>query len=341
MRGELRIKILEILKTYKSFPTKQVYVKYNLLNDLLKETSYLDSSCTTTERVYNLIYNLYSIPVCKNYNCTNKVKFNSYVKGYREFCSPKCSHGSSHKIQTRSICSYGCGQPANFELGKKICCSSHYSKCLAIRKKNSEKNAGKNNAMYGKVNPKVFSIKDWKEKYPFFCKVEKMKEVDNKILVRCKYCKTWFEPSKETFRSRRDALEKPEGNGGNYFYCSDKCKNSCILFGLRTDYATKTNHSFTITDNEKSVWRHEVLKRQKDLSGYNYCEYCGKKRETKNLDAHHEKPLKLFPHLALDPDNGIILCGKGTANKCHYKIGHNGKCNLHQIAIKSCKNLGI
>jgi len=191
--------------------------------------------------------------------------------------------------------------------------------------------------MYGKQSFNHYTLKDWYNIYPFFCKIEKPKlDKDNKIIVQCKKCKKWFTPDSEQVRTRRDALEHKDGNGGGYFYCSNKCKDTCPLFNLRPDYILNDNSKDIITMNERTIWKKEVLKRQKTYVGHNECEYCGN-INIKELDCHHEKPIKLFPYLALDPDNGIILCSPKSKNKCHHKIGHIDNCSLGNLSKKLCQ----
>jgi len=181
----------------------------------------------------------------------------------------------------------------------------------------------------------VKTVDYYKEKYPLFCKVEKIRN-NNKykghcgIQVRCKQCKKWFVPNKHALSERIGTIEGLSEKTGlmseNNFYCSDECKQSCSVFGLRSDSMILSDIPYT--DNELYIWRKEVFKRQIEEDRYNSCEICG---ETTDLHCHHEKPIKTHPHLSLDPDNGIILC-----KDCHYKNGHTGKCSTKHIAHKIC-----
>jgi len=125
-----------------------------------------------------------------------------------------------------NICEYGCGQKALFKLGNgKWCCSKSCNSCISMRIKNrnsqlGEKNhrygkknskeirkkisikiKGKNNPFYGKThsdeskrkirNTLKFTIKQIKNKYPTFSKIEEMrynpdKLEEKEIQVRCK-----------------------------------------------------------------------------------------------------------------------------------------------------------
>jgi hypothetical protein len=91
------------------------------------------------------------------------------------------------------------------------------------------------------------------------------------------------------------------------------------------------------TSEEYNTWKKEVLKRQREELGCNECEYCGN-RNVNELVVHHEKPQKTYPLLALDPDNGIIVCGANSEKKCHYKYGHKigTKCSTGKLASLIC-----
>jgi len=57
------------------------------------------------------------------------------------------------------------------------------------------------------------------------------------------------------------------------------------------------------------------------------CMCCGIHPKPKNLNVDHIKPRKLFPELALDPENLQILCGrcnkaKGNKRFTDYRNGH-------------------
>ena len=183
-----------------------------------------------------------------------------------------------------------------------------------------------------------YSIKDFRENYKFLLLTEEIKELleeDWKVGMsimqfRCKRCDEWFTPTMRMIVNRNYSLKNR--NDGCYFYCSNECKNSCSLFGLRLDYfLNNLNITSELEDGfGYSTWRNEVLQRQSKETElcYNFCEICG--TET-NLHVHHEKPQKTHPHLALDPDNGIILC-----KDCHFEHGHSGDCSTGSLAIKIC-----
>lgn len=144
--------------------------------------------------------------------------------------------------------------------------------------------------------------------------------------VRCKNCNNWFVPKTNDVRSRLGSLVGRK-DGENNFYCSNECKNSCNIFNQqkwpKNHKPRKTNKSIWYTNAELRIWREEVLKR----ADYK-CEYCGEKATI----AHHSKPKKLEPFLALDPEYGVACC-----EKCHYKYGHNGECSTGHLAHIDCK----
>ena len=212
----------------------------------------------------------------------------------------------------------------------------------------SEQRKGKNNPMYGKK--RVFSKKTRKrmsegsklkihtleERYPLFSKVEELRynpDVKGEIQVHCKNhnCPNskeqggWFTPTYGQLIERVRQLENPDGNDGGYFYCSDECKSVCPLFNLRSD-PLKTNDESYYTSSEYQQFRTNVLERD------NYkCQYCGEKAE----HVHHERPQKLEPFFALDPDLAWSVC-----EKCHYKYGHSNKdCNTGNLANKKCESI--
>ena len=88
------------------------------------------------------------------------------------------------------------------------------------------------------------------------------------------------------------------------------------------------NEGFSV----KFIKMRGFTKSQKEKLGHNECEICGIRI---NLHVHHEKPKKTHPHLSLDPDNGIILCGS-KGNSCHSKYGHKDKCSTGNLSHKLC-----
>jgi len=188
------------------------------------------------------------------------------------------------------------------------------------------------------INNLKLSIEQIKLKYLIFSKVEEIRyklEFENERIIQV-HCKNhncpnskekggWFTPTRNQLYERIRQVEHPEGNGGNYFYCCEQCKQECPLFRLYpVSIINQNNLSNEIyyTYSEHQTWRQEVLKRAKFK-----CEYCSKKA----TDVHHSRPQKLEPFYSLDPDYGIACC-----ESCHYKYGHKDECSTGQLATKVC-----
>ena len=182
------------------------------------------------------------------------------------------------------------------------------------------------------------TIEQIKERHPFFSDIEEMrynpdKPEEKEIQVHCtnhncpnsKEKGGWFTPTRNQFKNRKDWLSN-EGEDICCFYCSQECKDTCPSYRLRYDPFHNTEKPYT--QEEYDVFNKEVLERQRIRDKYNFCEIC---YLTENLHVHHEKPVKTHPLLALDPDNGIVLC-----QKCHYKYGHKTgtECSTGALANK-------
>jgi len=58
------------------------------------------------------------------------------------------------------ICDYGCGQDAKFQLkNEKWCCSDHWSHCINMKRKCSERNKGEKNPFYGRKHDQDTKVK--------------------------------------------------------------------------------------------------------------------------------------------------------------------------------------
>lgn len=107
---------------------------------------------------------------------------------------------------------------------------------------------GKNHPMYGKKHPGRLTIEKVKKKYKLFSQIEEMRYNPNKpkekeIQVHCKYneCENskekngWFTPTSNQIYHRGNTLKTPKGFGESNFYCSQKCKDLCPCYNLKTD----------------------------------------------------------------------------------------------------------
>lgn len=192
---------------------------------------------------------------------------------------------------------------------------------------------GKDNPWYGKAAPNRYTITRLKKHHPFFSKIEQMRYNPNnleqkEIQVRCKnhLCKNskekdgWFTPTKSQIYERIRQLEKDFGNEGSYFYCSQRCKETCPLYYLNADPFKTIKNKYTEADYQ--TFRNFVLERDNYI-----CQFCGEKA----TDVHHERPQKLEPLFALDPDYAWSFC-----ENCHYEKGHKDECSTKNIANRIC-----
>ncbi len=140
------------------------------------------------------------------------------------------------------------------------------------------------------------------------------------IKVKCVSCDKYFVPKLTTVIHRIRYLEGKESCESR-FYCSDKCRGLCPVFGQHK-FPKGFESNFEYTRYEYETWRLEVLDRAD-----NKCEYCGKTA----TEVHHIKPKHTEPFFALDPDYGIACC-----DGCHYKYGHQDECSTGVISNKIC-----
>ena len=272
------------------------------------------------------------------YGCGQEAKYQ--FKNGKWCCSKNVQ---SCLVFRKKISKANIGKIINSEIRKKIS-NGNKNKYVTLetRKRLSLKNKGQKswskNKKFNQNYKKKFqySIDKLKSKFPIFAKIEEMRYNPNKpeekeIQVHCKNhnCPNskekgdWFTPEYELFSRRVWAIEKDDGNGGNYFYCCEECKHECPLFNLHSDPNKITEELYT--SEEYQTFRNEVLKRENYI-----CEYCGEKA----IDVHHSRPQKLEPGFVLDPDLGVACC-----EKCHYKYGHKTgtNCSTGNLANKLCK----
>ncbi len=204
------------------------------------------------------------------------------------------------------------------------------------KRKISKSNKGKvfsSNHRQKLRNKSLYSISDIKNRNPLFSKIEEMRynpyKVGKKeIQVHCKNhnCKNskeqdgWFTPTPGQLYERKRGIELI-GNDGSYFYCSEECKQTCPLYGLRSDPYKEIKTLYT--QEEHQIFRNFVLERDDYI-----CQYC----EEPATDVHHERPQKIEPFFALDPDFAWSCC-----EKCHYEKGHKDECSTGNLASKTCK----
>lgn len=91
-RQKIKTEVLKLFEKYSGDSHKVACsVKYNLqLSDFIIETTNYLIDCKMSERLYHIMNDLSTRPLCKT--CQNKApKLINFVQGYREFCSRECS----------------------------------------------------------------------------------------------------------------------------------------------------------------------------------------------------------------------------------------------------------
>lgn len=267
-----------------------------------------------------------------------------------QLCDYGCGQEAKHQLKNGKWCCGKTHRSCPFLIEKIRKKNLGKKRTNEFRKRTSKRMMGENNPMFGtggywkgkkrsENDIKKFiishrqTIKDINEKYPFFLKIENIRYNPNKphekeIQGHCKNynCENskekegWFTLTKTQLYERIRALEKPYGMIENNFYCSQKCKDECPLYGLRSDPYKDSNLPYT--QSEYQTCRTIVFERENGL-----CEYCGEPA----TDMHHIFPVKLEPFFALDPDYCVACC-----EKHHYEYAHKDECSTGNLAKITC-----
>jgi hypothetical protein len=98
----------------KNYPDEYDYIiRYSIENNFI--------SFSFKEKVYLCVNNIKSIPLCKNVNCNNKVKYKNSTLGYNNYCCNKCisSDPNIKKIkEEKSYKKFGTKSPSQSKLIK-------------------------------------------------------------------------------------------------------------------------------------------------------------------------------------------------------------------------------
>lgn len=212
------------------------------------------------------------------------------------------------------LCSYGCGRKAKYKFKNgNYCCEKSIQNCPSKKKPVSKETRSK----LRKINRKPSDY--WKETYPLFYVVEKPKFEKGKIFVRCKNesCKKWFEPTYVQIYERIRNIEREDG-GGDYFYCSEECKNSCPIFNqkkypknFKPDYSREVQP-------ELRLMRLEIDNHQ--------CQKCHRTSKEVELQCHHVEGINWEPLESADIDKVITLC-----KDCHIEVHSKEGCTYHEM----------
>lgn len=210
--------------------------------------------------------------------------------------------------------------------GRKV--SNKTKRKLSLKQKG--KYLGKNNPNWkgGYFTNDIPLYNNFFKRLSFIDECRRNKNDKQVLEVKCSYCNKWFIPKIGAVYHRLLCLENIGGE--SRFYCSDDCKNKCEIYSTHAiDFINKKDDNIEIyTDQEYKVFREFVLKRD------NYkCQYC----EKEATDVHHERPKKLEPFFALDPDFAWSCC-----KECHREKGHRtgSMCDINELRNIECSNKG-
>ena len=84
-----------------SFISKNHKEEYDYIINYCDDLSLQD--ITFKEKVYLSINILSEVPICKNLNCINRVKFKNSTIGYLEYCSRKCVSSDPDIIKSKEM----------------------------------------------------------------------------------------------------------------------------------------------------------------------------------------------------------------------------------------------
>jgi len=161
---------------------------------------------------------------------------------------------------------------------------------------------------------------------------EEIKEYHGILKVKCTYCGKWYIPTKFQVRNRISALNGQEKSLGteNRFYCSNKCKIACPIYGRRK---YQNGHPKLNENNQTREAQPEL--RQMVFKRDNYtCLKCRKHQD--NLDVslhcHHIEGILWNPLESADIDQCMTVC-----KDCHKEIHKQEDCGYHDLQCKEKK----
>ncbi len=139
---------------------------------------------------------------------------------------------------------------------------------------------------------------------------------DGKLKICCKNCGVLFYPTNREVDGRVQAI-KGNYKGEHNFYCSDECKNSCLLYhfttGTQTDPRSILHKSKTEQQLTRACQTDHLKQLQFDEVGYSYCEKCG--TEETAIELHHTLEVAKYGLEAISSASHILLC-----SECHKEL---------------------
>lgn len=218
--------------------------------------------------------------------------------------------GRGHMCYWNCLCS--CGNMA--EVSAASLTKGHTKSCGCIR-------------LLGKLNPnwiggdEYYGYAATKNRIGYAESVRRDPNNKNVAQVRCSVCGEWFNPSRSQVAHRIASLDG-YGKGDAKFYCSDRCKSQCSIYGQK-----RYPKGFKAND-----YRNEVL--DPDLNNLvlirdSYqCQKCGIRE---NLEVHHIEGVAQSPMLANDIENCMTVC-----HSCHVEIHSQPGCTYADYQREAC-----
>lgn len=138
--------------------------------------------------------------------------------------------------------------------------------------------------------------------------IDNPKIVNGLISVECKTCNNHFFPTLSQISHRTTAVNGSSRGEAN-FYCSDICKQSCLVFGFITGKSIDPRSSQYVPLSEQRQVRQCQTNHLKDLQcaekGYTYCERCG---DIIDVELHHTLPVVEYGDKAVNSSGHMLLC---------------------------------
>ena len=125
------------------------------------------------------------------------------------------------------------------------------------------------------------------------------------LYVACKHCRSKFNPL-TIQASNRVRSSKTLINGDSNLYCSDKCRDSCDIYGMQK--RRKSDVRSNTRDKARSCQtpaKRSIIEGQCSEFGYSFCERCGDAIDT---DLHHTRPVASNGSDIDNPAGYILLC---------------------------------
>jgi len=289
--------------------------------------------CSESYRKCSSVRKLYGNPGSKN-SMYGKHHTKESKKKNREKHEGKKT-GNRHKSckleNTENIlCFYGCGNVAKYKLkNEKLCCSEIQNSCPIIKLKIGAgvkgKMVGFNHPMFNKTHTDEIKLsisirmkgkkqakltfKRFSKRYPWFSEFEEIKEENGKILVRCKVCRTWFEPASYQIYWRAKTLQvKDKRYGHGFMYCSNICKKTCPQYYRKKDPEILSIYARYKQDVEKETYisfklhkdkiPHSSLRSKTNNLDHKFSIFQGFKNKVHPKIISHWKNLEVIPELS-------------------------------------------